>query len=180
MSQIFLPTDDGFDVQPLDAERYRIVASEAVPPRLEPLDAPVASADDTLIVRVAELPDAPGVRWALVAGRGARVLQNGDAVVLGLALLRHKDELRVGGAAPLYFSSERLAAVEPCARDDAPRCPRCAHPIARGEAAVRCPGCGVLHHELAERPCWTHLPRCALCPQATALDADFTWTPEGL
>src|SRR5262245_18008057 len=179
MSQIFLPSSEGFEVQPIKAAGYRLVVDGGAGRCVEAIAADAAAPADTLLLRVPELPDR-AESWALLPNRAARVLRNGEPLVLGLAVLRHRDELRVDGAEAFYFSTERLAVVEPCARDDAPRCPRCAQAIERGEPAVRCPGCGVLHHQLSDRPCWTHLPRCALCDQSTDLAAGFRWTPEAL
>jgi hypothetical protein len=177
MSRIFMPTAGGWDVQPLEGERYCLRAT--APSVLAGHDEATAPTD-ALLLRVDEVEGVTGPGWALLAGGDARLLLNGEPVVLGLAQLRHRDELRLDGGGPLYFSTERLAAVEAYAREDAPRCPRCAQPIARGEPVVRCPACGVLHHELPGRNCWTYIERCALCPQATALDGELAWTPEEL
>lgn len=178
MSQLFLPSSDGYEILPLTAARYRLVAPRGTPRAESMTESESLTWFNTQLLRAPELPDASGPRWVLLASRATRVLLNGEPLALGVALLRHRDELRFPGGDPIYFSAERLTAVEPCPRDDAPRCPRCAQPIARGEPAVGCPGCGVLHHQLADRPCWTHLPRCARCAQITALDAGLRWSPE--
>ena len=179
MSRLFMQTDNGWDAKPLEEERYalRATGGGAGPSVLAQDDA--AASADALLLRVAEVEGAAGPGWALLGG-DARLLLNGEPVAVGLALLRHKDELRLDGEAPLYFSMERLAAVEAYAGDDAPRCPRCQQSIAREELAVRCPGCGVLHHQLVDRPCWTYQPKCALCEQASDLEAGLCWTPEDL
>ena len=46
------------------------------------------------------------------------------------------------------------------------------------ESAVRCPQCGIWYHQHDQLPCWTYAPACGFCPQSTALDAGFAWTPE--
>jgi hypothetical protein len=181
MSRIFMPTTEGWDAQPLEGERYCLRATDgrAGPSVLAQEDCATALAD-ALLLRAAEVEGTMGVGWALLTSDGARLLLNGEPVALGLALLRHRDELRLGGGAPVFLSTERLAAVEAYAGDDAPRCPRCQQPIARGELAVRCPGCGVRHHQLVERPCWTYQPKCTLCEQSSDLEAGLRWTPEEL
>lgn len=118
--------------------------------------------------------------WALLLHAEARVLHNGQPVSAGLRLLAHRDALALEGQEPLFFSTEEAASVEPLAGPDQVVCPRCRDAVAPGEPAVRCPACGVVHHETGERNCWTYAAACALCPQPTALDAGLQWTPEGL
>ena len=48
-----------------------------------------------------------------------------------------------------------------------------------GTPAVQCPACGRWFHQSAELPCWTYSDHC-LCPQPTALDCGYQWTPHGL
>jgi hypothetical protein len=181
MSRIFIPTSDEWDVESLEgaACSLRHAACGETPVLWDGQEGEDASADVRLL-RVGEGADITGGGWALVADGSVRLLVNGEPLAVGIALLRDRDELRVGGGEPVYFSAERLACVEACERDDAPRCPRCAQSIARGELSVRCPGCGVLHHQRAERECWTYLEKCALCDQATDLASGLRWTPEGM
>jgi hypothetical protein len=194
VTQLFVPGEGGgFEIRALEAERYRLSRAEleiagdrpAAPALVANADGP-APPGAVLLLRIVasdaadEVAATDDASWAAVASPDARLRVNGEPIAIGLAVLRHRDELRIDGAAPFYLSTERLAAVEACARDDAPRCPRCAQPIERGEPCVRCPGCGVVHHELAERPCWTHLPSCALCDQPTDLAAGLRWSPEEL
>jgi hypothetical protein len=85
----------------------------------------------------------------------------------------------VGGTAGrVFFSLERLARVVPFDGVDKSHCPRCQTVIERGTPAVRCPQCGVWHHESDEFRCWTYSPTCALCDQPTELEGSFRWTPE--
>jgi hypothetical protein len=179
MSRIFVHAADGWNAISLDAAGIALHTHNGVTIstlRLEREDEGASA--DALILRVREKPDESGNSWALVSGANARVFVNGEPLALGVALLRDRDELRVGGRAAVYFSTERLACVEPCERDDAPRCPRCAQAIERGQLSVRCPRCDVLHHQLTERPCWTYSSRCALCAQPSDLEAGLSWTPE--
>ncbi|MDH4066120.1 MAG: PHD finger domain-containing protein [Acidobacteriota bacterium] len=147
-----------------------------------------APADDTsvLLRRIASTGENT---WALLAGPLARPLVNGLPVPLGLVVLADRDEIRWSASTdsaipppgPLFFSTERLAAVGPYpleARRGS--CPRCKQPLTPGDAAVRCPGCGLWHHATEALPCWTYGEQCAACPQSTSLEAGFQWTPEGL
>jgi len=127
--------------------------------------------------------------WVLMAGNGAGVRVNGEPVWLGLCVLRDRDEITLPGAEPdgthrCFFSTERLARVEPFPGAPAGPvyCARCKLPINRGDLAVQCsnPECGAWHHQSDEFPCWTYHTKCALCNQATELDAGYRWTPEEL
>jgi hypothetical protein len=127
--------------------------------------------------RLAHPPDT----WALVCPPQSDVRINGAPVPLGLAILSDRDELRFPGANPRFFSTESLAHVEPFPEGAGHgRCPRCKQGIESGSAAVRCPCCGLWYHASDELPCWTYADRCAGCPQITATDAGFRWTPEDL
>lgn len=118
-------------------------------------------------------------RWALLALPG-RATVNGIPV-MGLRVLRDRDEIRLVGLETAYFSTERLTSIQPCAVSNASIiCPRCRQPIASGTPAVCCPACGVWHHQETALACWTYAERCALCPQPTGLDAGYQWTPEAL
>jgi hypothetical protein len=180
MSQVFISTVDGWDVEPLERKGYSLRYAEggvetAPWDEQERGGAPA----DALLLLACNGAEGSGKGWALITDGSVRLLVNGGPVALGIALLRDRDELRVGSAAPVYFSTERLARVEACEREDEPRCPRCASSIARGELSVRCPSCQVLHHQRVGRECWTYLAKCALCDQPTDLAAGLRWTPEG-
>ena len=119
--------------------------------------------------------------WMVMAlpRRGVRV--NGVRVASFVHVLTDRDEINVPGYEPVFFSTERLAAIEACpASDRALMCPRCRQAIAPGTPAVCCPACGVWHHEHGDLTCWTYAPSCALCPRVTSLDAGYQWTPEDL
>ncbi len=116
--------------------------------------------------------------WLLLVGRTERVRVNGLSVVLGITALDDRDEIRIRDEAPLFFTTERLAAIERYP-SDGPRamCPRCKQPIEG--LVVRCPSCDLWYHQSEDLPCWTHVPHCA-CSQPTPLDTGFRWTPEAL
>lgn len=118
--------------------------------------------------------------WHLVTTAGG-IAVNGLPVAGGLRTLSDRDEIWTPATGPLFYSTERLARVEPLplTGHEVP-CPRCGQAIAPGSAAVCCPGCEVWHHGSEELPCWSYAPSCALCSQETAADAGFRWTPEEL
>ncbi len=129
-------------------------------------------------------------RWVLLGDPLSRVCLNGLLLVTGIRVLRNKDEIQAGDGGPVYFSTERLPAVEVFAASvHSAKCPRCQQEIASGAAAVRCPACGIWHHQSEELPCWTGyvnedrgFKTCALCDYIVSLypDAEFQWTPEGM
>jgi hypothetical protein len=137
------------------------------------------SPGDVLLLRSEHETDV-GHHFCLVAAPGRGLLINGEPLASGIAVLRHRDEIRLGGRPPAYFSSERLAQIETYRDTDGPRCPRCAQTISPGDACVRCPSCEVLHHQRPDRPCWTHIERCALCQQPTDLESGLCWAPDEL
>jgi hypothetical protein len=119
--------------------------------------------------------------WHLLAAPEAGLALNGLPLQSGLRTLTDRDEIRIPGLGAVYFSTERLARSEPFPALPHPvSCPRCRQAIAAGTPAVRCPGCEVWHHASPELPCWSYAERCALCPQPTAAEAGYRWTPEAL
>lgn len=142
---------------------------------------PVVLEGDSRVVPSAQLlrrTSAERGSWVLVGPPAVRV--NGNPLDVGIRVLRDRDELLAGGVRT-FFSTEALAAVVPFPQSEMPTfCARCKLAIASGAPAVRCPQCGVWHHQSEELPCWTYAPRCALCDQPTALDAGFRWVPEEL
>jgi hypothetical protein len=114
--------------------------------------------------------------WVAIGPPAVHV--NGVALDVGIRVLRDRDELRVGDARA-YYSSESLPVVVAFPGAERPVfCPRCQQEIPPQSAAVRCPACGVWHHQTDELPCWTYAEHCALCDQPTALDGGFRWSPE--
>lgn len=161
---------------------------------LSPRAAPAADGEATPIpsVRLLAIEEAEGQphQWALLADRGAELHVNGLRLPAALAVLRDRDQIRAVDGATVFFSTETLPVMEPFAgADHAVICPRCKQPISKGDPAVRCPGCGIWHHQSEEKPCWLGyvadgegFNSCALCDYSVALfpDADFRWTPEEL
>jgi hypothetical protein len=175
MAHLWLHGGDDWRVLELAGHVYDLTVS---PPRQLALEIPEARLAPTaaLLLRAGGAQDEA---WLLVAGREARVAVAGDPVLGGARRLADRDSIRFAGAEELFFSTERLAVVEPHpVGERALYCPRCKQAIAAGTAAVRCPSCRVWHHQNEELPCWTYASTCALCPQPSALDAGFRWTPE--
>lgn len=137
------------------------------------------AAEDVRVLPVAKGAGSP--EWVLVAGQQVRLHLNGEPLQLGLRVLRHKDEIRIGGQR-CYFSTEELAKVIAFEGLAQPVfCPRCKEKIEPGDLCVRCPNCGAYHHQSERFPCWTYAPTCAVCgQQSTELDAGYSWTPEML
>ena len=119
--------------------------------------------------------------WCLIARPGADVRVNGLRPLGGMRLLQDGDEIRVGGAS-VFFGAESLPQVVTFAGGEQPKyCPRCRQEVTAGGAAVRCPQCGIWHHQSDELPCWSYAETCALCSQPTQLEnASFRWSPEDL
>ena len=163
---------DEWALVPLDGEAFDLAG---VPRRRDP--GPPSAAGVVERVTLRRIDDGA---WVLVAG-DARVSVNGSPARIGMVALADRDAIRLADGRLLFFSTETLARVEPFPATG-PRgfCPRCRQAIASGTASVRCPACGIWHHASDEFPCWTYDPRCAACPQLTALDAGFRWTPEDL
>lgn len=120
--------------------------------------------------------------WALFAAPARGLDVNGLPLRAGIRVLADRDEVGLGGGGPrFFFSTERLALIQPLADlGRAIKCARCGDPLEPGSPAVSCPQCDRWHHERPGQPCWTSIPQCATCPQATDLDLGFRWTPEEL
>ena len=120
-----------------------------------------------------------GRDWAALVPGDFPLTHNGQPVPAGLRVLAHGDLLAHAGSRA-FFSTEESACVEVFTGSEAIACPRCKLPIAPGQSVVRCPDCGVVHHQLVDRPCWNYAPNCSFCPRSTALDAGLRWSPESL
>jgi len=121
--------------------------------------------------------------WMLLAPAASDVRINGMPLENGIRVLADRDALRVAALPVLYFSTERLARLEPFPGEETVFCPRDKTAICKGDAAVCCPQCGVWHHEqeAAGKACWSYAETCTLCDQSTDLDAaGYRWTPGGL
>jgi hypothetical protein len=122
-----------------------------------------------------------GAVWVLLARPGSGVRVNGFPLATGMRVVSDRDEIRVPEVGSVYFSTESLARIDEfCGSDQILFCPRCKQEIQQGTTAVKCPACGVWHHEADELNCWTYSEVCALCAQTTDLDSGFNWTPEDL
>lgn len=119
--------------------------------------------------------------WVLIAGSGTGVSVNGMPLATGIRVVVDRDEIRVPNADNFYFSTETLARVEEFLSSEQDLfCPRCKQEIESGSKAVKCPACGVWHHQTEELNCWTYSDGCALCAHPTDLNGSFRWTPEEL
>ncbi|MBD3162962.1 MAG: hypothetical protein GF346_11135 [Candidatus Eisenbacteria bacterium] len=119
--------------------------------------------------------------WVLIESGEDRVRIDGLPLPGGVRVLSDRSEIRLDGGIRMYYSTASIPRMEPfpagVKRLD---CPRCRKPIRAGAEAVRCPSCGVWHHQTDEFPCWSYSTECASCAAATALDGGACWTPEGL
>lgn len=147
------------------------------PQPLETSDEAVVEASSAVLLRLGE---GDGV-WALIGSQGSDVRINGTGLATGIRILADRDEITIGKNPSMYYSTEKPATVEEFPGTGAAAfCPRCRQQIAAHHPAVKCPRCGVFYHQSKELPCWTYAEVCALCPQPTALDAGYQWTPEVL
>jgi hypothetical protein len=178
MAHLWLMNKDEWAVLSLDGDAF--VIGNGKVRRVADL---LSMVTEQLPVGIRRLTDSSSAQWALVAAPGARVSVNGMPAHLGLAVLADRDEIRIPGDPPFFFSTEVLAHVEPFPEADAHGlCPRCKKSISTGCPAVRCPNCGLWYHQSDADclPCWTYATHCAACSHATALDNGFRWSPEGL
>ena len=165
---------EGWTVRPLAADRFTLSADAAAPAPGRPVD---DKSTGGVVLRRAADGDA-GETWLLLASP-REVWVNGSQLDVGARVLRDKDEIRLRGAAPMFFSTEVLAQVAAFPGFARPvHCPRCRQVIEAGALAVYCPGCHMWHHQSVGCECWTYAPTCAVCDQTTALDADYRWKPE--
>lgn len=179
MTSLFRHSDEGWlRIELENAARLSAAAIEHI--RCGDCDAFSAAPGEALVWRCTS---GSGIdAWLLLTSPETGLYVNDTAVGTGIRLLADRDAIRLPGADAHYFSTERLARVEPLPDLDDIFCPRCKLPIDKGGLAVACSGCGVYHHEDtgSARNCWTYSPTCALCDQSTAIGADDRWTPEAL
>ena len=171
----FRDEEDIWSAMPLDG---RAVDVTARPPRILPEGFQLGA--DAVAAALRAGPGAAPV-WALLAAAGADVRVNGFQPVAGVRVLQDRDEIRAAAAPPIFFGTETVAHIEEFpGAERTIFCGRCRQPMEKGQLAVRCPSpaCGIWYHQTEQLPCWTYAPTCAFCPQTTALDAGFAWTPE--
>lgn len=123
-----------------------------------------------------------GDTWLLLAPESSKVRVNGRPLVTGLWVLSHRDAVQLGAAPPLFFSTERVAVIEPFAGGPDPVfCPRCKTVVAAGSPAARCPSCSTVFHQSEALPCFDYGEIsgevCPICGERTALDGELRWTP---
>lgn len=175
MAHIWVYEESQWAVLPLDGALFSL-GHRRPRARSTGSNAPRDYEKDVLIMSVGE-PSKDS--WVLLAGPGSEVHVNGARIRLGVRCVRDCDEIRVAGAGLFYFSTERLAAVEPFAGSSSNAfCPRCRQEIASGQPSVKCPACGVWYHQSEDFPCWTYSETCALCPQTTSMEGGYRWMPE--
>ena len=176
MPHLFVRDQDReWAVLPVEEESYLL---SVYPPRRIGDPREVKSLRSQVIL----MPGTEG-RWLMQWGALQDVRVNGIRQTLGLRILAHRDEIKVGGADAVFFSTEKLARVADFPGGDRPAyCARCKSPIAKGVPSVQCPMCRVWYHQQPadERPCWTYRERCVFCTQPTDFAAGFRWTPEGI
>jgi len=177
MAHLWVRTEaEQWAVLPLEHDAFTLTAN---PPR--PVDPSFREGDALSSVLLVRARGHEAVTWVLVSGAGSRVSVNGSVIETGMRVVADRDEIRIAGGERLYFSTETLASVEQFAGGDQTLfCPRCKQEIENGTKAVKCPGCGVWHHQTEELNCWTYSEVCALCAHATDLEAGFRWTPDEL
>jgi hypothetical protein len=178
MAHLWIPDNKGdWSVLLLDQNYYLLSADATCPARLLP--APHAREDDILLGRYKK--NGSGESWVVKCSRRARVTVNSRPIYMGVKVLSDRDEILLGDALRIFFSTERQARVEPFPGAAEPVfCPRCKREILKGALAVRCPGCDSWSHQTDEFKCWTYTPTCPVCDYPSALDAGFRWTPEEL
>ena len=117
--------------------------------------------------------------WALLTAGTKPVRVNGYPVAAGIRVLEDRDEISSASIGRRFFSTERLATVTPFPGGDRPIfCPRCKQPVEPSTPVVRCPACGITHHQSDEYPCWGYADHCGVCSQETSLERGYRWTPD--
>src|SRR5689334_6186262 len=128
------PASD-WSILTLAADAY---ALDFVPPhRLRARPAPASGSAPAMLARFAE-----GEReaWFVLARGHGDAHVNGLPLSLGVRALADRDEIRLAGAEPAFFSTESLACALPFPGGPQPVvCPRCLMTIAAGSEAVQCP-----------------------------------------
>jgi hypothetical protein len=177
MAQLFVEAGSGWLVAPLDGDAHALVGDAEL--SLRPRPAADAAVEDAPVIQRESDASGEGETWVVIHTPGSALRINGTALATGLRVLSHRDELRLAGVAGRVFVSlEGLARIALFDGTEGSRCPRCQQAIQPGSPAVRCPQCGVWHHQSQELGCWSYSPACSLCSQPTELEAGFRWTPD--
>jgi hypothetical protein len=124
-------------------------------------------------------------QMALLAPLNDRVWVNGEPLLGSLRILRHRDEILVGRQLFCFSGQSHPTVFEfvlaPGSRN--PRCAVCRMAVEEGQAAVACPQCARVYHQLdavgeqLAKQCWTYRKAC-LCGHPTGLTEDAVWHPE--
>src|SRR6476620_2154368 len=77
------------------------------------LSDPRAKTSSPSAVMLRRTGDGPDASWSLLIPASASARVNGAPSPLGLVVLADRDEIRVLGSEPVFFSTETLAAVVP-------------------------------------------------------------------
>jgi hypothetical protein len=130
---------------------------------------------------VAPIPGATQT-WLLIAPVIGAVVEpvfvNGEQILAGACRLSDRDAIRVGRGATMFFSTSQSPVVTAFSGAKPLKCVRCSELIQPGTPAVRCPSCGIWHHQNEERACFDYADRCGGCNvQSTSLDEDSAWSP---
>ena len=168
MSRLWVTESNEWRIRPLNGELFHIP------------DANTSARSGAVVRRALSAP--PGCGWHLLAPPSLAVLVNGEPVAFGVRVLRDRDEIRVLGAAPMFFSTEELVAVEPFTGLSESRCPRCTKAIEPLSPAVRCGVCSTWYHQADDRRCFTYGddPICVVCGSDAVVGTEFSWSPEEL
>jgi hypothetical protein len=147
-------------------------------------------------LRLLSLVDKGRPMHMLLADPGPVSRVNGQRIIGGAKVLKHKDEITFN-AQQFFFSAETPPVVVSfpahlCA--EKLRCPVCRGPFASGQPVVQCPGCQRWYHHsekeggeqeaseagsaVAARPCWTYAPQCKFCGHQTAMSEEALWRPD--
>lgn len=177
MAHFWLEREGDWGVVALGGERLEFTGDVETPLRRGGENRPVGQPG-----LVMEAAGAECDTWVMMTNENVSDIHiNGVELLTGMRVLRDRDEIRVGSGLPMFFSTERLPRVEEFpAVPKKVRCRRCMQFIEQGTPAVRCPKCGVWHHESEELPGWTYDTHCANCDQPTDLEGGYHWTPEVL
>lgn len=173
---IWVNSDTGWRPLLLNGAIFQLVGN---PPYLWRIDDPRAPPQDSALLQ--SLTSERDLSWALLVPTGIDVWLNGTPVHSGIRILNHRDAIRLEET--VYFSTECLATPQQFPGAPQPLyCPRCKQELKTDQIAVKCPQCGIWHHQdqAAQRPCWTYAEHCALCDQPTDLEAGYRWSPEAL
>lgn len=183
MGYLWIQDPDGFIALSLTETVYSIGARMD---RAGPLSLSIGTTPhhSALLVQASTAESANA--WTIIS-RPDEIEINGLPLAPGIRVLRDRDAIRFDCGHLAFFSAETAAQIEPFPGTEPVSCVRCYSPIVPGKDAVRCPTCGVWHHQISgpengrDWECWTRNATCAQCrKQPTDFEAGPAWTPEAL